>query len=104
MSKKSKTPVKGFYVSRDKLCPWALEVEPGNCELPVNVHTEDSYSVVYFPSHLEIKKYSCGCLIYFNKYHPEFKFPEVIWMDFFNVQISQGEKLVKFTINRSAKK
>lgn len=94
-----------FFVSRDKLCPNALiDSKENPCLLPPSHDYALNYCVVYNINHLECHKYDCGCIVYNNKYYYEFKFPELIWIDFFKHQISAGEKLVKFTINRSEKK
>lgn len=96
-----------FLVSRDKLCEFAKSDNPDNwkrCHLPYSHHYELSYSIVYEKSHLDIQKYDCGCLIYHNKYHQDFKFPELIWKDFFTDTIGEGDKLVKFSVRKSTKK
>lgn len=105
MSKsKSKNESNSFLVSRDKLCPTALSNDDSYCHLPFNHDYSSTYTVVYNKNHLEVKRYDCGCLVYRNQHYPEFKFPELIWIDFFHQTINPGEKLVKFTIQRSNKK
>lgn len=96
-----------FWASRDKLCASCLDVnEDGtvSCELPPTHDYDSSYSVVYSIKHLGKKMYNCGCIVYHNKYYPEFKFPETMWFDFFNESIPLGQSLVKFTINRCSTK
>lgn len=105
MSKKKKSQSeKGhhFYVSRDRLCPKCLDISENGevyCNLPHNHDYSCSYTIVYEPKHLDRKNYDCGCLVYHNKYYPEFKFPELIWIDFFKYTIGPGDKLIKFSIN-----
>lgn len=96
-----------FLVSRDRLCKYTKSDNPEDwkkCHLPYSHHYELSYSIVYNKTHLDIQKYDCGCLIYFNKYHSDFKFPDLIWQDFFTDTIGEGDKLVKFSVRKSTKK
>lgn len=96
-----------FFASRDRLCKFAISPNQDDwvkCHLPSGHHYEDTYSIVYKKEHLDVQKYDCGCLIYRNKYHPEFSFPELIWIDFFGEEIGLGDKLVKFSIRKSNKK
>ena len=104
---KSKQEANCFYVSRDRLCPTALSVadkDLGVCHLPYSHHYESTYTVVYNIKHLKVDRYDCGCLIYHNQHYYEFKFPELIWVDFFHETIELGEKNIKFTIRKCHKK
>lgn len=96
-----------FFVSRDKLCALSLSAEKedvGKCGLPYTHEYEDSYTIVYRTSHLKTNRYDCGCITYHNQHFHEFKFPEVIWMDFFQEGVEMGEKNIKFTIRKCHKK
>lgn len=96
-----------FLVSRDKLCEFSLSATPENwkhCLVPASVSSNDTYTIVYNKDHLDIQKYDCGCIIYKNKYYPEFKYPELIWMDFFGSHIGKGDKLIKYIVRKSTKK
>lgn len=106
MSKKKNNKESNImYVSRDKLCKYTMSLDSedwSKCEAP---HTEgNNYTVVYVESHLTSNGYKCGCQIFNNAYYPEFKFPELIWKDFFKEEISPGEKLIKFTIRKCSSK
>lgn len=106
-NKKPKQDTNCFYVSRDKLCYSALSTDDkdlGKCNLPFTHHYESTYTIVYTPSHLDIKRYDCGCIIYHNQHYYEFKYPEVIWMDFFHEGVEPGERNVKFSIRKCYKK
>jgi len=96
-----------FYVSRDRLCSAALAadyIEESSCQLPFTHSYEDTYTMVYNEKHLKATHYDCGCLIYHNQHYHEFKFPELIWMDFFHEGIEPGQKNVKFSVRKCNKK
>ena len=105
--KKDKQTDNCFYVSRDRLCPLSLsseEKDATKCGLPHTHLYEDTYTIVYKTSHLKVDHHDCGCIIYHNQHYHEFKFPEVIWMDFFQEGVEMGEKNVKFTVRKCYKK
>ncbi len=96
-----------FLVSRDRICEFSLSVNPDawkRCKVPPSVNSCNTYTIVYNKDHLDIQKYDCGCIIYHNKYYPDFKYPELIWLDFFGSGIGQGDKLVKYLVRKSNKK
>ena len=105
--KKKSTEHKQFiYVSRDRLCSQSLIFDntKTGCKLPYHHSYEDEYTVVYNIKHLEAKTYECGCLVYHNKHYPEFKYPHLIWMDFFYEGVEKGQKNVKFVVRKCAKR
>lgn len=105
--KKEKQESNCFYVSRDRLCSLSLssaEEDVGKCALPYSHEYESTYTIVHNTKHLDTKSYDCGCLVYHNKHYHEFKYPEVIWMDFFHEGIEVGQKNVKFTVRKCHKK
>ena len=110
MSKKKKKETQQsniFYASRDKLCEYTLSLRAEDwkyCKAPPSTQDGTAYSIVYNTTHMDRKSYECGCIIYTNQYYPEYKFPELIWKDFFYEEISPGEKLVKFTVRKCASK
>jgi hypothetical protein len=105
--KKDKQEDNCFYVSRDRLCPISLssdEEDLGKCGLPYTHEYECTYTVVYKTSHLKVDHHDCGCIVYHNQHYYEFKYPEAIWMSFFQEGIAAGEKNVKFTVRKCYKK
>lgn len=94
-----------FLVSKDKYCKYHHSLEPKEWKQCLsNTHVERSYTIVYIASHLKETKFDCGCIIFDNKYYPEFKLSELIFKDFFRHGIESGEKLIKFDIKRVSKK
>lgn len=101
--KKTKKPPKkknAFWVSREKRCEFAplFETDNTGCKLPMYELTDTNYVIVYSEKHLLEKRYECGCIVYKNRFYPEFDIPDLIWDDFFGVNLEHGRRLVKFTI------
>lgn len=94
-----------FLVSKDKYCKFHNSLEPDEWKQCLsNTHVERSYTIVYIASHLDEKKFDCGCIIFDNKYYPEFKLSEHIFKDFFKHELTSGQKLIKFDIKKADKK
>ena len=94
---------KKFFVSKDNLCKYALSTDSNDwkkCNLPGNHKYDSTYTIVFNKDHLSYQKYDCGCIIFDNKYYPEFKMPEAIWCDFFGDKLGAGEKMIQHIINR----
>lgn len=64
----------------------------------------DGYCIVHTESHLEYQKFDCGCIIAKNKYYNDLNYASCVWDEIFEVQLSQGEKLVKLTVQRFSKR
>jgi hypothetical protein len=100
-------PKNEFFVSRDRFCEYAKSDSPElwkKCCLPGDHHYDVTYTIVYDKSHLITKKYDCGCVIYSNPSYYEFKYPHLIWIDFFTDTIEEGQKLIRFFVQKATKK
>lgn len=94
-----------FFVSKDRHCKNYNSLEPSdwkNCR--IEKFTENNYTLAFHKNHVKETEYSCGCLIFDNKYYPEFKMPEMIFKDFFHDTIGSGEKLIRFNVQKTNKK
>jgi hypothetical protein len=102
--KKTKTKEKDFIVfaSRSYFCKYNIvnvtDLDVNKACFCLLDTTQLEYCLVYAKSHLLIQKFDCGCLVYTNKYYPEFNFNKHIWNDFYSIKLNSGNKLSKISI------
>jgi len=103
MPKAKKAKIKQLFAAKSSFCKNNVvntqNVDANQaclCNLD-SVNTE--YSIVYTKSHLELKKFDCGCRIYLNKYYPEFNYSRYFWNDFFDLRISHEKSPTPIVVN-----
>ncbi len=84
--------MKKIYASKNQICDKGRSVDPIDY-LKCCISVIDYDIVLVFElSHLDVKKFDCGCVIYSNKYYPEFNYKDAIFYDFFGHRLSPGQK------------
>lgn len=90
--------MKKIFASKNHICENSKSADPTYyLKCGANI-VEYDIVLAFEKTHLDCKKFDCGCIIFSNKYYPEFNYKDAIFFDFFGVRLSPGQKNYILTI------